>query len=221
MPPTPGQLISAQWKTLPIAPKDCTGQTYIVTGANTGLGLETARHYVRLNASRVIVASRSLSKGDAAKKSIDKSTGRPGVAEVWQLDLGSHDSIKAFAKKAQSLERIDALVENAGVAMTSRWEEVAGTEIGVQTNVVGTFLLAMLLMPKIRETQRKFKITPRITVVTSGVALRAKFNEGKEDDIYEALSNRSKSEQYISERCVSFSIHNIFHYPLGALPIRF
>lgn len=55
------------------------GRTVIVTGANTGLGQEAARHFVRLGASTLIIACRTVSKGEAAKKDIEQSTGRTGV----------------------------------------------------------------------------------------------------------------------------------------------
>lgn len=96
---------------------DCTSKTIIVTGANVGLGKEAARHFVRLNAKKVIIACRSTEKGEAAKRDIEESTKRSGVVEVWQLDLQSYDSVKAFAKRAESLERLDAIVENAGICM--------------------------------------------------------------------------------------------------------
>lgn len=57
-------------------------QVAIVTGSNTGLGLEAARHLVRLDAKKVILAVRNTSKGDVAKVSIEQSTGRRGVVEV-------------------------------------------------------------------------------------------------------------------------------------------
>lgn len=68
---------------------DCTGRTIIVTGANTGLGKEAVRHLVQLNAERVILTSRVASKGEAAAKDIEQTTGRKGVVEVWDLDLES------------------------------------------------------------------------------------------------------------------------------------
>jgi retinol dehydrogenase 12 len=56
----------------------------IVTGANTGLGLEAAKHFVRLNASKVIIACRDVEKGEAARRAIETSTAcPPGVLEVW------------------------------------------------------------------------------------------------------------------------------------------
>ncbi|KAL8846964.1 MAG: hypothetical protein Q9221_007977 [Calogaya cf. arnoldii] len=71
-----------------------TDQTIIVTGSNTGLGLEAARHYVRLGAAKVILAVRSLEIGAAAKESLEETENRVGVVEVWHLDLSSYDFVK-------------------------------------------------------------------------------------------------------------------------------
>lgn len=67
----------------------CTGKTIIVTGANTGLGKEAARHFTRLNAEKLIIACRNTEKGEAAKRDIEASTQRSGVIEVWQLGMCS------------------------------------------------------------------------------------------------------------------------------------
>ena len=108
--------VKEQFTSLPFPETQHTGQTVIVTGSNVGLGLEAARHLTRLNAEKVILAVRSLEKGEAAKKSIEESTGRTGVVEVWQMDLSSYESVKQFVKKAEGLKRLDAVVENAGIA---------------------------------------------------------------------------------------------------------
>lgn len=113
--------------TPPKPESDCSGKTIIVTGANVGLGKEAARHYVRLNAVKVILACRSLEKGQAAVKDIEATTKRTGVLEVWALDLSSYESVKRFAERAKSLRRIDSLVENAGIS-TSRYKAVEGNE---------------------------------------------------------------------------------------------
>lgn len=98
---------------------------------------------------------RSLSKGESAKASIEASTGRAGVAEVWHLDLSSFDSVKSFAKRAdRELERIDVVMENAGVAL-EHWTEAEGHETIITVNVLGTFLLAMLLVPALKEKARR------------------------------------------------------------------
>ena len=113
---------------------DCTGRTIIVTGANTGLGKEAATHYVRLNAGKVIIACRSLEKGEAAKRDIEDQTGRKGVIEVWKLDLSSYESVKEFAEQAKSLKRLDSLVENAGIN-TAEFRLVESNESTVTVNV--------------------------------------------------------------------------------------
>lgn len=154
--------------TPPKPTKDCTGKTIIVTGANAGLGKEATRHFVNLNCEKLILACRSLDKGEAAKADIESTTGRKGVIEVWQLDLESYDSVKDFAKRAQNLKRIDSLLENAGVS-TREYKNVGGNESSITVNVVSTFLLALLMLPKLQETSQKFNVTPNLTIVASEV----------------------------------------------------
>jgi retinol dehydrogenase-12 len=91
------------------------GQTVIVTGANTGLGREAAKHIVRLGAKLVILAVRDLCKGQAASEYVATQTGITDVIQVWQLDLSSFTSVQDFARRATALTRLDAVVENAGM----------------------------------------------------------------------------------------------------------
>jgi len=146
----------------------CTGRTVIVTGANTGLGKEAARHLVKLNAERVIITSRSASKGEAAAKDIEKTTGRKGVVEVWDLDLENYDNVKAFGERVKTLKRLDAVIENAGIN-TMNYTDVAGNESTITVNVVSTFLLALLVLPKLQETARIYNIVPTLSIVSSEV----------------------------------------------------
>jgi NAD(P)-dependent dehydrogenase (short-subunit alcohol dehydrogenase family) len=191
-------IIRAQRTPLPLVTQSCVGQTIIVTGSNTGLGLEAAKHFVELDAMRVVLAVRSLPKGEAAKSSIEAATSRLGVIEVWGLDLASQDSIRAFIKRAaEDLDRIDAVVENAGVAFQI-WTEIGGSETTIAVNVIGTMMLAVLLLPILRESGRKWNILPRITVVTSELHAASAFVEGKEDDIFAALN--AKSDKNITDR---------------------
>lgn len=179
--------IRSQFTTLPIVPTSFANETIIITGANTGLGLETARHCVRLGASRVILAVRSLARGDAAKADIEATTKRTGVAEVWFLDLASYDSVKAFAKRAcTELERIDRVIDNAAVAL-DRWTMAEGSETVFTVNVLGTFLLAVMLLPKLRESGKLTGTTPTLTIVSSDMHARARFAESKADDIFAEL----------------------------------
>lgn len=89
-------ILRSQFIGLPYPTKKFTGQTVIVTGSNVGLGLEAARHFVRLDAAKVIIAVRAISKGEEAARSIAESTGRPDIVDVWPIDLTNYGSVKAF-----------------------------------------------------------------------------------------------------------------------------
>jgi retinol dehydrogenase-12 len=163
------QVFYEQLFVTPVYPTtDCTGRTIIVTGANTGLGKEAARHLVKLNAERVIITSRSASKGEAAAKEIEETTGRKGIVEVWDLDLENYDNVKAFGERVKTLKRLDAVIENAG-KNTLTYENVAGNESTITVNVVSTFLLALLVLPKLQETARLYNIVPTLSIVSSDV----------------------------------------------------
>ena len=162
---------------LPISqpPEAIAEETYVVTGANTGLGLECAKHLVRMGAARVILAVRSHSKGEAALAAIREVTGRD-VCEIWELDLSSLDSIEAFAQRLNTLDRLDALIQNAGIAMAN-YKVVNGMELTVLVNVIGTMLLADRALPKLRSSAKKFNTRPRLTFVTSNAAIKPNLNK--------------------------------------------
>ena len=154
---------------LVITTENCIGHTYIVTGANTGLGFEAAKHLVALGSAKVIIAVRNTSLGEEAKAEIEKATGVSNVVEVWELDLASYASVKAFAQKTSQLDRIDALIENAGVAMAER-DKAEGHLLAVTVNIISTFLLAVLLLPKLSECARKLGTQTHLSIVGSGAA---------------------------------------------------
>ncbi|KAI1860077.1 hypothetical protein JX265_010001 [Neoarthrinium moseri] len=136
------QFFREQWQELPIIPpkETCSGATHIITGANTRLGLEAARQLTAIGASRVILAARNLEP----------------VVEVRPPDLNIHDSVKASAKQATDrLDRIDALIENAGAAY-DRYTLAEDHEASATINVLSTFLLAVLLLPKLKESAKRF-----------------------------------------------------------------
>ena len=175
--------------TLPYPTSDLSGKTIIVTGSNAGLGLEAARHFTRLNADKVILGVRNLEKGEAAKKSIEETTNRLGVVEVWQLDLASYESTKQFVKRAEGLRRLDAVVENAGIA-TMQYQVAEDNESTITTNVVSTYLLALMILPKLRETATKFNTTPHLTIVSSEVHAFTSFPEKNSPNIFKTLSDK-------------------------------
>ncbi|KAI4909971.1 hypothetical protein J4E85_011468 [Alternaria conjuncta] len=171
---------------------DLTGKTVIVTGSNVGLGKESARHFTQLNASTVILAVRSIEKGEAARKDIESSTGRSNVVKVMQLDMSSYQSVLDFAQKAsKELERVDIAVLNAGVTRAA-WEVFEQDESTITVNVVSTFLLAFALLPKLKDTASKFNIRPTLTIVSSEVHEWATFDEIKapEGKLFERLNEK-------------------------------
>ena len=137
----------------------CAGQVVIVTGSNSGIGLEASRQLLDLGVSRLILAVRSTSKGrEVAVKlqgGLAKSFPTP-VIEVWELDMASYPSIIAFVSRCEAeLPRIDIVLLNAGFRSTkfSRHPET-GHEMSLQVNFFGTSLLSALLVPILRAKKR-------------------------------------------------------------------
>jgi len=164
--PTMAALIRNKLANIPYPTQTFDGQTIIVTGANTGLGLEAARHFTRLNAAKVILGCRSIAKGEEAALSIAQTTGR----KVWQVDLGDFNSVKQFTERASKLERLDVVVENAGIAALA-YREVEGMEATIAINVVGTFLMALNFLSILRESGKKTGTVPRLVIVSSNAHL--------------------------------------------------
>ncbi|KAK3304697.1 uncharacterized protein B0T15DRAFT_398934 [Chaetomium strumarium] len=186
-------LLPTQKRNLPLLAtrETCAGKTYIVTGANTGLGFEAAKHLASLGAAKVILAVRNPVAGEAAKRQIDeaaKTTASVCVVEVWPLDLSSYDSVRAFARRAAAeLDRIDALIENASIALEQR-ETAEGHLKTVTVNVLGTYLLASLLLPEMSrqaKSGRLDRFQPRVVIIGSTVGFDSKegWEKIKEDPI--------------------------------------
>ena len=94
---------------------DLSAKTAIITGANSGIGLEAAVELARQGAN-VVLACRNPNKGEAAKTDIEQRAGN-GTVTLMSLDLASFASIRGFAKEAlDQLPRIDILLNNAGVS---------------------------------------------------------------------------------------------------------
>lgn len=157
---------------------DLAGKTVIVTGANVGLGLECARQLLDLECSKVILAVRGEAKGEAARKELTKGRNlKPGAVEVWKLDLGSYDSIIAFADRAKKLDRLDLAILNAGIFKVSEtFHDTTGYEDDVQINYLSNMLLITLLFP-IFIAKKQGNTPGRVVLVNSDMAGWAKFDE--------------------------------------------
>ncbi|KAE8315397.1 NAD(P)-binding protein [Aspergillus transmontanensis] len=153
-------------------------QTVIVTGSNTGLGLEAARHFYRLNCAHLILAVRIVIKGQTAKEEIIDSVKHrsdPDAIKIWELDQSSTASTLEFADRVKTeLPRVDVLVENA-----------------VQVNVLNTFFLALSLLPKLNETKEAFpESQPHFVIVSFEAHRLTNFPEINAPDLYAKLSER-------------------------------
>ncbi|HEX9175509.1 oxidoreductase [Mycobacterium sp.] len=117
------------------------GRTVIVTGANSGLGLVTARELARVGA-HVVLAVRNTAKGD------DAAAGIAGNVEVRKLDLQDLASVHEFA---DGVTAVDVLVNNAGIMAVPYAVTKDGFESQIGTNHLGHFALTNLLLPKISD----------------------------------------------------------------------
>lgn len=140
---------------------DQTGRIAIVTGANTGIGLETARMLAQKGAE-VILACRSAEKGQAAAAKIS-ALGPAGAVRFEPLDLGDLESVDAFAKSFVARhERLDLLVNNAGVMVPPLGRTKQGFELQLGTNHLAHFALTAKLLPLLERTTGA-----RVVVVSS------------------------------------------------------
>ncbi|CAN3126856.1 SDR family NAD(P)-dependent oxidoreductase [Mycobacterium sp. smrl_JER01] len=122
---------------------DQSGRTAVITGANTGLGFETAKALAEKGA-HVVIAVRNTSKGDEAAARIT------GNVEVQELDLTSLASIHAAAEALRTrFDTIDLLINNAGVMTTPKGTTKDGFELQFGTNHLGHFALTGLLLDKL------------------------------------------------------------------------
>ncbi len=137
------------------------GKTFVVTGGNAGIGYFISEQLATAG-GRVVIASRSVAKADAAIAAIRSRVPGAELSSV-ELDLSSYASVRVAATSLASLDRIDAIIENAAAVMPSRQREqtVDGNELMFGTNHLGHFLLTALLYPTLEKT-------PGSRVVTMG-----------------------------------------------------
>jgi NAD(P)-dependent dehydrogenase (short-subunit alcohol dehydrogenase family) len=136
----------SKWTTADIP--DQTGRTAVITGANTGLGYETAAALAAKGA-HVVLAVRNLDKGKEAADRITNAAPGAGVA-VQELDLTSLESVRAAAEQLKSShDAIDLLINNAGVMFTPRSTTKDGFELQFGTNHLGHFAFTGLLLDRV------------------------------------------------------------------------
>ncbi len=135
----------APWREADIG--DQTGRVAVVTGANSGLGLETARQ-LAVHGATVVLAVRSLERGAAALDDI-RTTAPEARLELERLDLASLASVRDAADALNGrFDRIDLLVNNAGVMYTDRELTADGFELQFGTNHLGHFAFTLRLLDR-------------------------------------------------------------------------
>ncbi|RYP48692.1 hypothetical protein DL768_005472 [Monosporascus sp. mg162] len=179
-----GSVFNFFYRQLTFTPKvvsgvSLAGKTALVTGANTGVGLEVSRQLLDLGVSKLILAVRNESKGQDAATNLSQGRNlKDGAIEVWHLDLDSYDSITAFADRAKTLDRLDIIVLNAGLVLTkNELNKNTGHDETIQVNYLSTALLTVLLLPVAKSKRANQDGPTRITVTSSDVASWTRFKE--------------------------------------------
>jgi len=139
-------------------------KTVIITGANSGIGFSACKELAATNQWNVIMACRSLAKGNEALKQISEKAGRSNVI-VMELDLASLNGVRSFAERiSTTYKNIDVLACNAGIQLTASNKNVQRTVDGFESTIginhLGHFLLLRLLQKSIKS---------RVVLVGSGV----------------------------------------------------
>ncbi|KAF1963003.1 NAD(P)-binding protein [Byssothecium circinans] len=137
-----------------------SGQAIIVTGSNTGFAWVLRPH-------RPVTTKGHKSHPRCAEQLLNLTGATKNIVEVWSLDLSDSESVKSFSKRANDLNRLDAVISNAGVLTHKFVTVVDGTEMHIAVNVINTMLLSLLLLPKLRESATKFDTRGRLAIVSS------------------------------------------------------
>ncbi|OQO11624.1 hypothetical protein B0A48_03351 [Cryoendolithus antarcticus] len=213
---------------LPYPDGDYADKTVIVSGSNVGLGKEAARHYVRLGVKKLILAVRSIEKGEAAKKDFQSTNpSSPTNVEIWRLDMASYDSVKSFAKRAGGLERLDICIANAGLVQYE-WSQAEDNETTITVNVVSTFLLTALLLPKMRQTSKQYNTQPTFTITSSGAHSFTTFPQksAPEGELFNTINDEKdvanfKQQYPLSKLLEIYAVRSIADkYPNPIVPVN-
>jgi NAD(P)-dependent dehydrogenase (short-subunit alcohol dehydrogenase family) len=166
-----------------------------------------------MNISSLILACRNIKKGEAAKAAIVEEAGCKGrtTVEVWELDLANYQSVQAFGQRVRSqLPCLDGFIANAGVEMT-QFELAEGLEVTLTVNVISTILLAIEVLPKLKESSKKNGGPTTLTIVGSMVHALAPDEQLEEPstdmDTFEALSDPKTSDMPMRYNLSKLMVH--------------
>ncbi|KAH6912847.1 hypothetical protein BKA70DRAFT_1265218 [Coprinopsis sp. MPI-PUGE-AT-0042] len=168
---------------------DLSGKVMIVTGANAGIGKETAKALLKKNA-KVYMAARSQEKAESTIQELKEETGKEGI--FLKLDLADLKSVKSAAEEfSRKEDRLHVLFNNGGV-MVPPIEDVTaqGYDLQFGTNVIGHFYLTKLLLPVLVSTAKATGSKTRVVHTSSSGSLNAKimdFNTFKDGPVRQKL----------------------------------
>ncbi|MEM6579758.1 MAG: oxidoreductase [Pseudomonadota bacterium] len=168
---------------------DQTGKTILVTGANTGIGLEAAKTLAGRGA-RVLLACRSMEKANAAKQAILANYPKADV-DVVELDLGSLASIKEAAATVAEEAQLDILINNAGIMVPPYELTTDGFESQFGVNHLGPFAFTSLLLDTLRNTPGARVVSTSSLAHTRG---KIDFDDINAEQNYNAVTRYAQSK---------------------------
>ena len=176
----------------------------IITGANSGLGYETAKKVAKNKNYEVILACRNKEKAEKARNSIVEETGNENI-QVKILDTSSLQSVKNFANDIiKTSEKIDVLVNNAGVSsMGHSGLTEDGFEVVFATNYIGHFLLTNLLIPYINDGGKIFNISSDMHNPPGGIKWESA------EELFHPTKDDKRKYSY-SKLCMIYMTHSIY-----------
>ncbi|XP_060642863.2 dehydrogenase/reductase SDR family member 12 [Anolis sagrei] len=148
---------------------DVTGRSFMVTGANSGIGKTTAKEIAK-RGGIVHLVCRNKDRGEEAKREITTETGNQNVF-VHILDMSDPKGIWKFGEKFKNEHRLNVLINNAGCMVNTRELTANGLEKNFATNTLGPYILTTVLLPLLEKED-----DPRVITVSSGGMLVQKLN---------------------------------------------
>ncbi|KAG8585132.1 hypothetical protein GDO81_004899 [Engystomops pustulosus] len=148
---------------------DVTGRSYMITGANSGIG-KAAALAIAKKGGTIHLVCRNKERAEEAQKEIISSSGNPSIL-VHLLDMSNPKEIWEFAERFKTENRLHVLVNNAGCMVNNRELTEDGIEKNFATNVLGTYILTSALLPALEKED-----DARVVTVSSGGMLVQKLN---------------------------------------------
>ena len=157
-----------------------TGRTILVTGTNTGIGLDAAKKIAALRPEKLIITARNAAKAQETKDTIQawlkhsSKVEKPAEIIAMSLDMGNFSAVKAFADELKSrFSTLDAAILNAGLSTGKYTASPDGWEQTLQVNTLSTAYLGLLLLDLLKKTSDTKGSPTHLTMVSSGLSVTA------------------------------------------------